>query len=246
MAEWEPERPCSYEGKEEPPARRPDSLGHQPDPTWEPPCVVSPYPPKGLFVCQALTTSSPMVPTGPCTHTRTYAHCTLGHTQEHICMTYIQRHSPFFNLMAELPPSITLSPQTLTPRPAPAALPSWSSEWGWGWALGQCGFWKAPLTPLIPSPPPGVAGLGVPARRGMRVKMALKGRPALHEGPWLGVGGGSSTHPAGVQSQMEARWALQKVSGHSAEEQSAPTPQGPSPDSETQTLRGAGGHTDQV
>lgn len=119
--------------REEPPARRLDSPGHQPDPTWEPPCVLSPHPHKGLFVCQALTTSSPLFPTGPCTHTH--------------------GHSPSFNLMAELPPSTTLSPQTLTPRPAPAALPSWSSESGWGWALGQCGFWKAPLTPLIPAPP---------------------------------------------------------------------------------------------
>lgn len=43
----------------------------------------------------------------------------------------------------------------------------------------------------------------------MRAKMALKGTPALHQGLWLGVGEDSSTHPAGLQSQMEAQWALQ-------------------------------------
>lgn len=75
--------------------------------------------------------------------------------------------------------------------------------------------------------------------------MAVKGTPALHQGLWLGVGGGSSTLPAGLQSRMEAPWAPQ-VSGHLAEEESAPTRQGPRPDSERRTLRGAGRHTAQV
>lgn len=70
------------------------------------------------------------------------------------------------------------------------------------WASVASG--RLPLTPLIPSPPPGVAGLGVPGRE-TRDKVALKGTPALHQGLWLGEGGDCSTHPAGLQSQMEAQ-----------------------------------------
>lgn len=161
-------------------------------------------------------------------------------------MTYILRHSPFFSLMAELPPSITLSPQTLTPRPAPAALPSWSSEWGWGRALGQCGFWKAPLAPLIPSPLQVWQGWG-PRKKRNEGQKGWEGHPCLAPGPMAGSG----RRPPPTLLGFKVRW---KPNGPSRRSQDTwqrnspppPPPQGPSPDSETQTLRGAGLHTDQV
>lgn len=75
----------------------------------------------------------------------------------------------------------------------------------------------------------------------MMVQRAWKGTPALHQGLWWGAGGDSPLHPARLHSQMEAQWALQKVSGHLAEVQCRPSsPQDPSLDSEMLTL-GVGG-----
>lgn len=50
----------------------------------------------------------------------------------------------------------------------------------------------------------------------MRKKQALKGTPALLQGPGLGVGGDSSLPPAllGCKVRLEAQSAPKKASGH--------------------------------
>ena len=122
---------------------------------------------------------------------------------------------------------------------------------GWGGSglcLGHCGFWKTSLPPLIPRPlPRQTLPAWVCQRRGPRKKRnegqigPCRAPLLLHRGLWLGVGEDSSTHCAGLQSQMEAQWALQKASGHLAGGAVSSTPdtvQVPRHDSETQTVRG--------
>lgn len=186
MAEWEPERPCSYEGKEEPPARRLDSLGHQPDPTWEPPCVLSPYPHKGLFVCQALITSSPMIPTGPCTHTRTYAHCTLGHTGN-IRMTYIQTLAllQLDGRAASIHHPLTSDPDPQTCTSCPAFL---ELRVGVRVGLGPVWLLEGSPHPTHAQPPARCGRAGGPSKKRNEGQNGPEGHPCLAPGPKVGSG----------------------------------------------------------
>lgn len=90
--------------------------------------------------------------------------------------------------MAELPPSITVSPLTLTPRPAPAVLPSWSSEWGW--VVGQYASGKLPSTHSLPAPCPSSWGVVRVWFQVLPMRKRSKGQNSLERHLCLALGGG--------------------------------------------------------